>query len=369
MTKVRPRVLLTTDAVGGVWTYSMDLGAGLLQAEVDVLVALLGPPPTPAQRSCAAASGLTLVDTEIDLDWLAADADSVRSAGRRLSGLAHAAGADLIHLNSPALAAGAAFGAPVVGGCHSCLSTWWKAVRGGAEPSDFQWRSDLLAQGYSVCDALIAPSAAFAADSLAIYGVAMDVVHNGRSPGGRKASSSEKQPWALTAGRLWDDAKNVRVLDQAAGRMRGRVTAAGPTQGPQGQKMEFRSLKGLGVLDDASLTEAMNLSAVFVSLASYEPFGLSVVEAAQAGCALVLSDIPTFRELWEDVAVFVPRQDPQAVADVLDRLLSDIETAQRLGEMAALRASTFNQADMVGRTLEIYQRVWRGRRRRSGAAA
>ena len=39
--------------------------------------------------------------------------------------------------------------------------------------------------------------------------------------------------------------------------------------------------------------------------ALYEPFGLAVLEAAQAGCALVLSDIPTFRELWDGAALFV----------------------------------------------------------------
>ena len=49
----------------------------------------------------------------------------------------------------------------------------------------------------------------------------------------------------------------------------------------------------------------MARTAVFVSPALYEPFGLAVLEAAQAGCALVLSDIPTFRELWDGVALFV----------------------------------------------------------------
>jgi glycosyltransferase involved in cell wall biosynthesis len=44
---------------------------------------------------------------------------------------------------------------------------------------------------------------------------------------------------------------------------------------------------------------------VFVSASRYEPFGLAVLEAARAGCALLLSDIPTFRELWAGAAAFV----------------------------------------------------------------
>ena len=40
-------------------------------------------------------------------------------------------------------------------------------------------------------------------------------------------------------------------------------------------------------------------------MARYEPFGLAVLEAAQAGMRLVLSDIPSFRELWDGAATFV----------------------------------------------------------------
>lgn len=40
--------------------------------------------------------------------------------------------------------------------------------------------------------------------------------------------------------------------------------------------------------------------------------GLSVLEAAQAGCALVLGDIDSLRELWDGAATFVPER--QALA-------------------------------------------------------
>ncbi|MEB3829625.1 glycosyltransferase [Phormidium sp. CCY1219] len=45
-------------------------------------------------------------------------------------------------------------------------------------------------------------------------------------------------------------------------------------------------------------------AAIYAFPARYEPFGLSVLEAALSGCALVLGDIPRLREMWGDAAVF-----------------------------------------------------------------
>ena len=127
--------------------------------------------------------------------------------------------------------------------------------------------------------------------------------------------------------------------------------------GPQGQTAALNAAQTVGVLDAAAMTERLNEAAVFASLALYEPFGLGVLEAAQAGCALVLSDIPTFRELWTGVAVFVAPGDAEAVAGVLDRLLDDPIETERLGRLAAARAATFTVKAMTEGTLAIYRNV------------
>src|ERR671918_2985430 len=49
------RVLLVADCVGGVWQYSLELAAGLGPHGVEVVLAVVGPPPTPAQRAEAEA--------------------------------------------------------------------------------------------------------------------------------------------------------------------------------------------------------------------------------------------------------------------------------------------------------------------------
>ena len=346
---------MTADCVGGVWTYAADLCRGLAKAGVRTTLAVLGPSPTPAHREQAAgAPGLAIVDTGLPLDWLAADAEAVLEAGRAVAALARRAGADLVHLNSPALAAGGAFERPVVGACHSCLATWWRAVKPGPLPDDFRWRTALLADGYRACSALIAPSAAFARATADGYeGASPTVAYNGRRREGVE-SDGHRSAAFITAGRLWDEGKNFAVLDEAAGMISAPVLAAGPLVGPQGQSVTPRHVRPLGVLGAAALAGQMRHAPAFVSLALYEPFGLAVLEAAQAGCALLLSDIPAFRELWDGAAVFVDPRSAQAAAAAMRRLIRNGTQAARLGRAARARSARYSVEAMTQATLAAY---------------
>ena len=67
------RVLLTTDAVGGVWTYSLDLARELGRNGIETVLAVLGPPPVkPHARRHWTLPHLELVTTGLPLDWMAA---------------------------------------------------------------------------------------------------------------------------------------------------------------------------------------------------------------------------------------------------------------------------------------------------------
>lgn len=342
------RLLMTADAVGGVWTYALGLAAGLHRHGVATTLAVLGPAPDARQRQDAGSiPGLTLFETGAALDWLADDEAAVREMAVVVAHLARQSGADVVQLNTPALAGLAAFGVPVVGACHSCLATWWDAVRGDALPADFQWRTALLARGYAACDALVAPSAAFAAATAARYGVRPRVVHNGLDA---EPAVPTRERFVLTAGRLWDAGKNIAALDAAARLVDAPVYAAGPLHGP-GCAATLRHAVPLGTLPPAELRGVMRRAAVFASTARYEPFGLAVLEAAQEGCALVLSDIPTFRELWDGAALFVPPDDPVAIAAALRKAL--VQPA--LGDAARYRARRYSQAAMAGEMHALYR--------------
>src|SRR5215211_4050794 len=56
MSRHTPRsVLMTTDAIGGVWTYSLELARSLAAHRIHVLLATMGQPLSPEQQAEAAA--------------------------------------------------------------------------------------------------------------------------------------------------------------------------------------------------------------------------------------------------------------------------------------------------------------------------
>src|SRR3954453_9026087 len=85
---VLKRIMLTTDAVGGVWRYSLELASGFADRGARVVLAVMGPAPSAAQRSEAAAiPGLRLVSTELPLDWLADTPALLADAARSLAAI------------------------------------------------------------------------------------------------------------------------------------------------------------------------------------------------------------------------------------------------------------------------------------------
>jgi glycosyltransferase involved in cell wall biosynthesis len=362
------RVFMTADAVGGVWTYALDLASGLAEHGVETTLAVLGPGPgAEAKAAAARIPGLTLLETGLPLDWTADCAHELDGAAAGLRRLAQAARPDIVHLNSPAYAAGGGFDGPVVGVCHSCVTTWWSAVRDGPLPPDFRWRTRALWRGLIGCDALIAPSRAFADATARTHDVARPfVVHNGRSPA--EAADAPREPMVFTSGRFWDEGKDIATLDAAAGRIAAPVWAAGPLAGPNGAAVQVGRLRSLGALDAAGVRTWLRRAPIFASTALYEPFGLGVLEAAQAGCALVLSDIPTFRELWEGAAVFAPPRDSDAFAAACNRLLADPAACRRLGHRARRRARAYTVERMAAGVAEVYAYALAARTGREAAA-
>lgn len=331
------RLLLTTDAVGGVWVYSLELARALAPLGVEARLAVMGPSPTDAQRRNA--TDLHLIDTGLPLDWGDASRSELAEAGATLAAIAAHERADLVQTCSAAVLAQAEFAQPTIAVQHSCVASWWAAVRGTALPPDFAWRRDLTGAGLRRADAVVAPSAAFAEETERLYGVATIAVPNGRRPA--EQHGTEQRDVVLTASRLWDDGKNVATLDAAAAELDVPFYAAGAAYGPNGASIWLKNLQMLGELTEARLAENLAGRPVFASAALYEPFGLSVLEAAQAGCALVLSDIATHRELWGEAATYVSPRDAGGFASAIRRLMIEPDRRTELGDAARDRAARY----------------------------
>lgn len=361
-------LLLTTDAVGGVWTYSLDLAAALAAHDVRVTLAILGPPPS-AEAMARAQSLANVEPTLVDapLDWLAEDEGGVIEACAKIAAIARRAQVDLVQVHSPALVACTAFPAPVVSVVHSCVASWWDAVRGGDLPEDLRWRARLVAQGLARSHVNVAPTRSFGIQVSRLYGCDIPlVVHNGRSeeePVARAPSN-----FVFASGRFWDESKDVATLDAAAGICGVRVVAAGLLRSPAGAEVAVRHVEACGALPGPEVRRILRERPIFCSPALYEPFGLSVLEAAQAGCALVLSAIPTFQELWSDAALFAPRRDPHALAAALRALAQDVDWRLELGRAARERARAYRLDAQARNMAAIYRATLRSAHRPEAAA-
>ncbi|HEU4604479.1 MAG TPA: hypothetical protein VFS24_21070, partial [Steroidobacteraceae bacterium] len=65
------KILMTADAVGGVWSYSLELARALAPHDVEVVIATMGPLPTAAQRADAATlDNVVLYCSEFKLEWM-----------------------------------------------------------------------------------------------------------------------------------------------------------------------------------------------------------------------------------------------------------------------------------------------------------
>ena len=90
-----------------------------------------------------------------------------------------------------------------------------------------------------------------------------------------------------------------------------------------------------------------------------ESFGIVVVEGMAAGCAVVASELESFREVLGDSGRLVPVGDPAALAEAISALLADPENARRLGVSARKRSSRFDWSQVVERYLEVYANALR----------
>jgi glycogen(starch) synthase len=351
------RVLMTADAVGGVWTYAMDLAAALAARGVHVTLAVMGPPMREAQHADAVRRGIDVVQEPFRLEWMQDPWADVERAGPWLMSLADRIGADLVHLNGFCHAA-LPWRLPTVVVAHSCVRTWWRGVHGDPAPRGWDTYSERVADGLRRATAVVAPTRALLAEVEAEYGVsaAFTVIPNGCSAVERRASGA-KEPMVFSAGRLWDEAKNFEAVSAAARQVSWPIYLAGEVEGPTRCFVPSGVVRCLGRLDSEGMREWYGRASIYALPARYEPFGLSIVEAASAGCALVLGDIRTLRENWTGAAVFVPADNRRALATAIESLIKDARRRVELGRLARERASAFTVSRMCDGYLALYEAV------------
>jgi glycogen synthase len=346
-------VLMTADTVGGVWTYALDLARGLGLRGVRVVLATMGAPPTPEQRHEARAIGsLTMVDSSYRLEWMADPWDDVHSAGTWLLDLDRRVRPDVVHLNGYAHGS-LPFSAPVVVTAHSCVLSWWSAVKGEEAPPSWNRYRAAVQDGLAQADAVVAPTRAMADGVVHFHAppARVRVIPNGRDAA--PYGIGRKRPFVLSVGRFWDQGKNLALVAEAAAALPWPVYIAGDTgDGPAPD-----SVTALGRLTTSNLAQWYAQAAICALPSRYEPFGLSALEAALSGCALVLGDIPSLREVWGSAAVFVHPDDAVGLAREVVRLASDEAYRRDMAARAGSRARHYSLDRVADSYVALYDEL------------
>lgn len=348
------RLLMTTDTVGGVWTFTCELSEELLQRGHAIALVSFGPSPSPEQSAWIAAQQTAFPDrfrftaaAGVPLEWEQNNSTAFTAGDPVLAETARLFRPELLLSNQFCFGA-ASVPVPRIIVAHSDVLSWARAAKPSAlEPTPWLNQYTALVQGGLLqAQAIVAPTAAAMRDlKRNFYLPAAPYV----IPNGRRISPAQAEParklQAVTAGRLWDEAKGLQFLTEAELPL--PVLVAGET----GFSEEIApapppNVHRLGPLAPQALQQLFRESALYLCTSVYEPFGLAPLEAALCGCAIVARDLPSLREVWgEDAFYFRNTEDLRTELQTLVSQPAVLASAQQRAHRRASQYTVERMAD------------------------
>jgi glycogen(starch) synthase len=354
------RVLLTTDTVGGVWTFTGELSEQLVNLGHSVALVSFGRVPSAAQSAwaeemAAAHGGLfAFYPSDAPLEWMQDNMATWAGGAELLTDVAAEFEPDILHSNQFCWGA-LPMQLPTLITAHSDVWSWAAACRRESlPPSAWLERYRILVQdGIDGADAMVAPTA-WMRDALRQHcevATPFHVIPNGCTV--REITKrTERKLQAISAGRLWDEAKGLSTVSEITSPM--PIFLAGEASFEEARSSNAPScFRPLGPLHPQSLHAAFSASCVYIASSVYEPFGLAPLEAALCGCAVVARDLPSFREVWGDAALYF--EDAGDLQLILTELASDQALLHRAQANAMERAQFFSGTRMACSYISLYR--------------
>ncbi len=357
-------VLVTADAIGGVWTYTRELVTGLVRRGVRVTLVSLGEIPSAQQTEWMdGLRGLDFLPTAFRLEWMQEAEQDLEASSEFLLSIIDHAKPDVLHLSQYCYGS-LPVSIPRVVIAHSDVVSWWASVHGD-EPRDtkwLRWYRNVLARGISEASAVVAPSC-WMLEAITAYHANpahSAVIYNGRNPGLFNPHGT-KDDLVLCVGRLWDSAKQVTLLSQCDHKV--PIYIAGSDKHPddvlRGARPAFparRRVQFCGLQSESQLSHWYCRASMYAATSRYEPFGLAPLEAAFSRCAIIANDIPTFREIWGDTALYFRYNDADDLAHAIERLNADRELRLTYANLSYNRARQRYTAErMVDDYMNLYE--------------
>ena len=113
----------------------------------------------------------------------------------------------------------------------------------------------------------------------------------------------------------------------------------------------------LGYVPSEHLPVVYRRARALASVALWEGFGFTVLEAMACEVPVVASDIPTHREVAAEAAAYVDPIDPEAIASGIERVWDRDRERRRLIEAGSKRVTLFSWEETARKTLAVYERL------------
>jgi glycosyltransferase involved in cell wall biosynthesis len=346
------KVLMTTDNIGGVWTFTLNLARGLRDKGAEVLLAVIGETVSESQKQELEPFEWKFFNSK--QEWMPEPWEDIDRAGEWLLGLRNSFSPDLVHLNSYSFGS-LQWNSPVVITAHSCVLSWWRAVKNETAGEEWDVYRNRVGSGIRSASLVVAPSHAMMDSVDELYGPSSKtVIYNGAEASKYHMAPTEEIIFSM--GRLWDESKNIGLVLEAATKINHPVYVAGNYE--RGDFNIPPNVHMLGYLDADEVAGWLSRSAIYLLPVRYEPFGYTFLEAAMSGCAIITGDIPSMREIWAEAAVFVDPDDSVKLALTVNSLMADSEYRQHLSGIARRKAvSDYSASEMTRNYMDVYRRT------------
>jgi glycosyltransferase involved in cell wall biosynthesis len=110
----------------------------------------------------------------------------------------------------------------------------------------------------------------------------------------------------------------------------------------------------LSGISDLELRCIYKLCSLFIFPSSYEGFGIPILEAMAAKRPMVLSDIPVFREITQNKGCYFPHNDPEAMSNAIEKVLSSSCDRSRLVKFGNERVQSFSFQSIAAQVETLY---------------
>jgi glycogen(starch) synthase len=361
-------VLVTADTLSGSWTYSRELVTGLVTRGVRVTLVSFGEIPLPEQTAWMDhLHGLEYRPTAFRLEWMQQAEEDLHESSTFLAALVRELRPDVLHLNQFCYG-DLPVDVPRVVMAHGDLLTWKQAGSNGIIPRSgrpTKWYYDTVLRGILGADAVVAPSE-WMLDQVRTGYVRPRrelVIYPGRNPIFFNPYVN-KEDCVLAVGRLVDASKQVSLLTQHKHPIPVCIVGAEqtvpvpriPIRADVKIDTEETSVAIRGPQTEAQLRALFSRAAIYAATARYEPLGMSALEAAFSRCAIVANDVPCFREIWGDAALYFRTNDAASLAQRIRDLNEDRPMRRAFAELAYTRArERFTTRRMIEEYLQLYR--------------